>query len=234
MSTFTCMLIILGNTLVLCIEFQHLNSKSINQIRLWWIYIWTALNLLIIPLYLQVARRHLHRPVLVYRLKQLVIIDGIPINEEERGKAELYFMDQQVKVSTQRACTELIHPMGLYWTYPPNGPILNLSTQSAFIELIHSMGLCTELVHLTNRPLLNLSTQLAYTELLHPTGLCLSYPPNRSLLNLSTQWACTELVHPMGLYWTYPPNGPIRNSSTRGMKGWRGAFTTYYVYYISL
>lgn len=41
------------------------------------------------------ARRHLHRPLLVYKLKQLLVIDGIPVNEEERTKAELYYMDQQ-------------------------------------------------------------------------------------------------------------------------------------------
>ncbi|CAG2238484.1 Leucine-rich repeat-containing protein 9 [Mytilus edulis] len=41
------------------------------------------------------ARRHLHRPLLVFRLKQLMVIDGIPVNEEERTKAELYYMDQQ-------------------------------------------------------------------------------------------------------------------------------------------
>jgi hypothetical protein len=32
----------------------------------------------------------------VFRLKQIMIIDGIPVSDEERGKAELYFMDQQV------------------------------------------------------------------------------------------------------------------------------------------
>lgn len=56
-----------------------------------------------------VARRHLHRPILVYRLKQLVIIDGIPITDEERGKAELYFMDQQVQ-TTQPAASDSALP----------------------------------------------------------------------------------------------------------------------------
>ena len=46
--------------------------------------------------YIQAARRHLHRPLLVYRLKHLLVIDGIPVTDEERAKAELYFMDQQV------------------------------------------------------------------------------------------------------------------------------------------
>lgn len=41
------------------------------------------------------ARRHMHRPLLVYKLKQLLVIDGIPVTEEERTKAELYYMDQQ-------------------------------------------------------------------------------------------------------------------------------------------
>ena len=47
---------------------------------------------------MQAARRHLHRPVMVYRLKNLMVIDGIPVTEEERTKAELYFMDQQVNM----------------------------------------------------------------------------------------------------------------------------------------
>jgi hypothetical protein len=33
--------------------------------------------------------------MLVFRLKQILVIDGIPVNEEERTKAELYYMDQQ-------------------------------------------------------------------------------------------------------------------------------------------
>ncbi|KAL4237983.1 Leucine-rich repeat-containing protein 9 [Mactra antiquata] len=49
------------------------------------------------------ARRHLHRPLLVYRLKSLMVIDGIPVTEEERAKAELYFMDQQEVEMTWKA-----------------------------------------------------------------------------------------------------------------------------------
>ena len=44
-----------------------------------------------------VARRMMHRPLLVYRMPTLMVIDGIPVTEEEKAKAELYFMDQQVK-----------------------------------------------------------------------------------------------------------------------------------------
>ena len=43
-----------------------------------------------------VSRRLLHRPMLVYRMPNLMIIDGIPVSDEERTKAELYFMEQQV------------------------------------------------------------------------------------------------------------------------------------------
>ncbi|XP_069116712.1 leucine-rich repeat-containing protein 9-like isoform X2 [Argopecten irradians] len=47
------------------------------------------------------ARRHLHRPILVFKLKQLLVIDGLPVSEEERTKAELYFMDQQPVMTSQ-------------------------------------------------------------------------------------------------------------------------------------
>lgn len=38
----------------------------------------------------------MHRPMLVFRMPQLVVIDGLPVTDEERAKAELYFADQQV------------------------------------------------------------------------------------------------------------------------------------------
>ncbi|XP_076442127.1 leucine-rich repeat-containing protein 9-like isoform X2 [Babylonia areolata] len=41
-----------------------------------------------------VARRLMHRVVLVFRMPQLMIIDGIPVTDEERNKAEMYFADQ--------------------------------------------------------------------------------------------------------------------------------------------
>ena len=36
----------------------------------------------------------MHRVVLVFRMPQLMIIDGIPVTDEERNKAEMYFADQ--------------------------------------------------------------------------------------------------------------------------------------------
>ncbi len=38
----------------------------------------------------------MHRPMLVYRMPHLIVIDGIPVSDEERTKAEIYFMEQQV------------------------------------------------------------------------------------------------------------------------------------------
>ncbi|XP_071079047.1 leucine-rich repeat-containing protein 9-like [Haliotis cracherodii] len=43
-----------------------------------------------------ISRRLMHRPMLVFRMPQLVVIDGLPVTDEERAKAELYFADQQV------------------------------------------------------------------------------------------------------------------------------------------
>ena len=50
-----------------------------------------------------VARRMLHRPLLVFRMPNLHIIDGIPISEEERAKADMYFMEQQVRAAGPNA-----------------------------------------------------------------------------------------------------------------------------------
>eukprot|EP00794_Sanderia_malayensis_P011827 gene11827-13052_t len=42
-----------------------------------------------------VSRRLMHRPMLVFRQPNLISIDGIPVTNEERTKAELYFLEQQ-------------------------------------------------------------------------------------------------------------------------------------------
>ena len=52
---------------------------------------------LILRFLFQVARRLMHRPMLIYRIPGLVIIDGIPVSDDERTKADLYFMEQQVQ-----------------------------------------------------------------------------------------------------------------------------------------
>ena len=38
----------------------------------------------------------MHRPMLVFRQPNLLCIDGIPVSPEERTKAEMYFLEQQV------------------------------------------------------------------------------------------------------------------------------------------
>ncbi|XP_046860865.1 leucine-rich repeat-containing protein 9-like [Xenia sp. Carnegie-2017] len=43
-----------------------------------------------------ITRRMLHRPVLVYRQPNIVCIDGIPVKNDERAKAEVYLMENQL------------------------------------------------------------------------------------------------------------------------------------------
>jgi len=43
-----------------------------------------------------VARRLLHRPLLIFQLHSIKVIDGLQVTPEERSKAEAYFFDQQV------------------------------------------------------------------------------------------------------------------------------------------
>ncbi|XP_005098353.1 leucine-rich repeat-containing protein 9 [Aplysia californica] len=54
-----------------------------------------------------VARRLMHRVVLVHRLPRLAVIDGILITEEERNKAELYYADQTQMMTGQPPMTGL-------------------------------------------------------------------------------------------------------------------------------
>ena len=44
-----------------------------------------------------VARRLMHRPMLVFQQSNLQTIDGLPVTMDERTKAEMYFLDQQVR-----------------------------------------------------------------------------------------------------------------------------------------
>ena len=58
--------------------------------------VWLLLSLCMCLCCWQVARRMLHRPLIIYRMQNLKIIDGIPVMDEERAKAEMYFNDLQV------------------------------------------------------------------------------------------------------------------------------------------
>ncbi|KAJ8308259.1 LOW QUALITY PROTEIN: hypothetical protein KUTeg_013133 [Tegillarca granosa] len=85
-----------------------------------------------------VARRHVHRPVLVFKLKQLMVIDGIPVTDEERAKAELYFMDQQVAANV---CLYIY----ISFVYPPYKTrfILLISQSLKFYSKLHVFSKCT-------------------------------------------------------------------------------------------
>jgi len=52
-----------------------------------------------------VARRLLHRPLLVFRQPNLLSIDGIPVTNDERSKAEMYFIEQQGGLQALQAIT---------------------------------------------------------------------------------------------------------------------------------
>ena len=43
-----------------------------------------------------ITRRLMHRPVLVYRQPNILCIDGIPVTNDERAKAEVYLIDHQL------------------------------------------------------------------------------------------------------------------------------------------
>ncbi|XP_069063527.1 leucine-rich repeat-containing protein 9 [Pleurodeles waltl] len=43
-----------------------------------------------------ISRKMLHRPILVFRLPSLQILDGIPVTAEERARAEIHFIEQQM------------------------------------------------------------------------------------------------------------------------------------------
>ena len=52
----------------------------------------------------------MHRPMLVFRQPNLFNIDGIPVTNEERTKAELYFLEQQVSKTSFPVPARLVYP----------------------------------------------------------------------------------------------------------------------------
>ena len=48
-----------------------------------------------------ISRRLLHRPILVFRQPNLQTIDGIPVTDEERQKADMYFLEEQPMIPQQ-------------------------------------------------------------------------------------------------------------------------------------
>lgn len=77
-----------------------------------------------------VARRLMHRVVLVFRMPQLMIIDGIPVSDEERNKADMYFADQMPpSVSTMVEAT--LPGIGQYTQYKTSVPVKVTNVQLA-------------------------------------------------------------------------------------------------------
>ena len=72
-------------------EFGPLGSSSQANI-----FLTASFTFIYILFHPQVTRRLLHRPLLVYRMPNLLCIDGIPVSNDEKNKAELYFLEQQV------------------------------------------------------------------------------------------------------------------------------------------
>lgn len=64
-----------------------------------------------------VTRRLLHRPLLVYRMPNLLCIDGIPVSNDEKTKAEMYFIEQQGGMQNMSSALEPSLP-GIVTTRP--------------------------------------------------------------------------------------------------------------------
>lgn len=47
--------------------------------------------------FIQICRKTLHRHVLIFRLPNLQMLDGIPVNSDDRAKAEFHFSELQAK-----------------------------------------------------------------------------------------------------------------------------------------
>ncbi|KAL8572554.1 hypothetical protein ACOMHN_040458 [Nucella lapillus] len=82
-----------------------------------------------------VARRLMHRVVLVFRMPQLMIIDGIPVTDEERNKAEMYFADQMPANSMMVEAT--LPGISQYQQYKTSVPVkvtnVQLASPTAFV-----------------------------------------------------------------------------------------------------
>ncbi|KAJ6658013.1 hypothetical protein lerEdw1_001672 [Lerista edwardsae] len=49
---------------------------------------------------IQVSRKICHRPLLVFRLPNLQVLDGVTVSSEERARAEVHLLEQQVKFNS--------------------------------------------------------------------------------------------------------------------------------------
>jgi len=68
------------------------------------------------------AKRFTHRMLLIFRQPSLLMIDGVPVTNEERAKAELYFIEQQGGIQSLQAINNSFDPAfpGLVSTLKPS------------------------------------------------------------------------------------------------------------------
>ncbi|XP_066464313.1 leucine-rich repeat-containing protein 9 [Eleutherodactylus coqui] len=57
-----------------------------------------------------ITRKMFHRQLIVLRLQNLQILDGIAVTSEERARAEMHFLEQQT-LSGQNSSIEVVHPV---------------------------------------------------------------------------------------------------------------------------
>jgi len=74
------------------------------------------------------ARRLTHRSMLIFRQPNLLMIDGIPVTNEERAKAELYYIEQQGSFQALQAMNNSFDPAfpGLVSTLKPSIKVSHL------------------------------------------------------------------------------------------------------------
>ncbi|KAM3920127.1 leucine-rich repeat-containing protein 9 [Leptodactylus fuscus] len=57
-----------------------------------------------------ISRKMFHRQLIIHRLQNLQILDGIAVTSEERARAEMHFLEQQT-LSGQNPGIEVVHPV---------------------------------------------------------------------------------------------------------------------------
>ncbi|XP_069495003.1 leucine-rich repeat-containing protein 9 isoform X2 [Ambystoma mexicanum] len=85
-----------------------------------------------------ITRKMLHRPLLVYRLPNLQVLDAIPVSMEERARAEFHFIEQQIfPVSTGPPDGGLPGSTSVL-TKPPQVRVTNLNLSGTIPHLLGS------------------------------------------------------------------------------------------------
>ncbi|KAI0228665.1 hypothetical protein LSAT2_020868 [Lamellibrachia satsuma] len=82
----------------------------------------------------------LHRPLLIYRMQNLKVIDGIPVMDEERAKAEMYFTDLQPAAPISTTVEATLPGLGAYKTHV-SMKVTNMQLVS-YTDKMWSGGVC--------------------------------------------------------------------------------------------